>query len=938
VAALFLAVVSFVLINAFYAMKMAEISKSIRNEVEQSWKGARISDAKAVEEVIASRAENELKTRFLYTFFASAAAAALSLVAAVGVLQYFQTRRRERLDRAGADLSELWKGIASPDPDTRAASIAGFQQFLTRDKSEHHARVAAGLAFVARLGNGPAAGDGGDSRGNEMPMRRSDLINKSEKAEGMGGQRTDQAAVAGTRGTGGGDRRDAATSTFQGVFKAARDSISPALLRGVSWQGANLCGADLSRLQTDLRRPDFHGIDFSHARLEGCKFNGCDLSGAKFERAILTNAEFEDAILSDANFRYADLRNARLCKAKLNRADLRNAEILGADLFGANLIDVKTWPDTNWPDTRNWRHAWFDPEKMEQLLKQYGNIGGDPRVLMLLWEYPPFAVGGLWTSCFHLLQHLQHDGANVTLFVPWDKSILDRSALGYDYELVPLGIERPPGEGYTTYSGAYAYSSYRSLVSRVAEFSSRAVDHIRTRGLKFQIVHAHDWLTFQAAMNIAKHYEERGERIPWVAHFHSTELDRRGGREDSVITDIERKACQSADAIVVVGEGLKKRLEDEKFLECTGGTKPVKAIPDCLYEASLPGSPSFIDRVGSRMPARVIFVGRLSEQKGPTHFVEIADELLKLAQGEIAVRAYHLWQGRGSPMGSPEEDWLRAEKKHDRLTIRFDMYGRGDQDIRVAALINRLRPHSLSVPANTPFYEMEPADVDDVGENSVGEWRGRGPLTPSERRGVAKAISSARLKCTAVALQLAGTYTHLITIEDPPDGRPRDDVAKHYLVDTSSLPAYPAIRNPFVILRGSLEWRYRFRAFESASAVVVPSESEPFGLVVLEAMQSGVPVLYPDYSGVARFINDEAEDKSKQLLKEMQFTKIDKGQIARTILSILKDSGKWRNVVEAQIKVVERYADEAKQRSITPLRELWKEAIERKHKSSQQVS
>jgi hypothetical protein len=30
---------------------------------------------------------------------------------------------------------------------------------------------------------------------------------------------------------------------------------------------------------------------------------------------------------------------------------------------------------------------------------------------------------------------------------------------------------------------------------------------------------------------------------------------------------------------------------------------------------------------------------------------------------EIAVRAYQLWEERGRPIGSPEEDWSRAEKE-----------------------------------------------------------------------------------------------------------------------------------------------------------------------------------------------------------------------------------------------------------------------------------
>ena len=32
-----------------------------------------------------------------------------------------------------------------------------------------------------------------------------------------------------------------------------------------------------------------------------------------------------------------------------------------------------------------------------------------------------------------------------------------------------------------------------------------------------------------------------------------------------------------------------------------------------------------------------------------------------LPHEQIALRAYSLWQERGSPIGSPEEDWFRAE-------------------------------------------------------------------------------------------------------------------------------------------------------------------------------------------------------------------------------------------------------------------------------------
>jgi Protein of unknown function (DUF2934) len=43
------------------------------------------------------------------------------------------------------------------------------------------------------------------------------------------------------------------------------------------------------------------------------------------------------------------------------------------------------------------------------------------------------------------------------------------------------------------------------------------------------------------------------------------------------------------------------------------------------------------------------------------------DPATKQPQGlpheETALRAYRLWQERGSPIGSPEDDWFRAEQE-----------------------------------------------------------------------------------------------------------------------------------------------------------------------------------------------------------------------------------------------------------------------------------
>jgi len=40
----------------------------------------------------------------------------------------------------------------------------------------------------------------------------------------------------------------------------------------------------------------------------------------------------------------------------------------------------------------------------------------------------------------------------------------------------------------------------------------------------------------------------------------------------------------------------------------------------------------------------------------------IEQELTAATTSDIANLAYQLWQERGSPIGSPEEDWYRAEE------------------------------------------------------------------------------------------------------------------------------------------------------------------------------------------------------------------------------------------------------------------------------------
>ena len=69
---------------------------------------------------------------------------------------------------------------------------------------------------------------------------------------------------------------------------------------------------------------------------------------------------------------------------------------------------------------------------------------------------------------------------------------------------------------------------------------------------------------------------------------------------------------------------------------------------------------------------------------------------------EIALRACHLWEKRGCPIGSPEEDWFRAEKE-----IRSEQAAR-DEEVRA-------RNKRVRTPRSAPGPDGPPAFSDHSG-------------------------------------------------------------------------------------------------------------------------------------------------------------------------------------------------------------------------------
>jgi len=150
------------------------------------------------------------------------------------------------------------------------------------------------------------------------------------------------------------------------------------------------------------------------------------------------------------------------------------------------------------------------------------------------------------------------------------------------------------------------------LFGQVREYTAMAVD-IASK-LSFDVIHAHDWLTFPAGM-ILKAISGR----PLVVHIHATEFDRAGGPGDRRIHDIEYAGTCYADRVIAVSDYTADTIS-EKY--CISREK-IKTVHNAY---TLADSTRDYGRIFKE--PTVLFLGRITLQKGPDYFLEIARKVI----------------------------------------------------------------------------------------------------------------------------------------------------------------------------------------------------------------------------------------------------------------------------------------------------------------------
>lgn len=160
----------------------------------------------------------------------------------------------------------------------------------------------------------------------------------------------------------------------------------------------------------------------------------------------------------------------------------------------------------------------------------------------------------------------------------------------------------------------------------------------------FDVIHAHDWLTYPAGIALAK---VTGR--PLIVQVHSTEFDRAGSNVNQRVYDIERAGMHAADRVIAVSQ-MTKSICVRRY-----GVRPDKI--DVVYNGieRETQQPHAGDRIESTDKI-VLFLGRITMQKGPEYFIAAAKRVLEKVQdvkfvlagsGDMALRMIELAAGMG---------------------------------------------------------------------------------------------------------------------------------------------------------------------------------------------------------------------------------------------------------------------------------------------------
>lgn len=279
---------------------------------------------------------------------------------------------------------------------------------------------------------------------------------------------------------------------------------------------------------------------------------------------------------------------------------------------------------------------------------------------MLGWEFPPLFSGGLGVATYGMVKALRNN-VDIKLIIPSysissslpnvniiglnsiEAKELDIEQLRFNFEQLATEVHRLPlsvspyqfineeieksssfQEGASNLTSEHTVKMIHQIFSdsNVYGFNVMHKVYLYTqlseqiaRNIDFDIIHAHDWITFAAGLRI-----KQTSGKPLVLHVHSLETDRAGESVRNSIYFLEKEVMEAADTILSVSQFTKDQIVKHYGIDHS----KIHVVHNGIEPGDTPRKPHELrDKL-------VVFLGRLTHQKGPEFLLETAEKVTKV--------------------------------------------------------------------------------------------------------------------------------------------------------------------------------------------------------------------------------------------------------------------------------------------------------------------
>ncbi len=268
----------------------------------------------------------------------------------------------------------------------------------------------------------------------------------------------------------------------------------------------------------------------------------------------------------------------------------------------------------------------------------------------------------------------------------------------------PMGVLQAEGAAKMSVRGTSTsmpgdYSG--DLVAESRRYAALCID--LARGQEFDVIHAHDWLTFPAGMAVAAAHGK-----PLIVHVHSTEFDRSGDHIHQQVYDVERRGMHAAMRVIAVSTLTKTIITSRYDIE--------PDMVEVVYNGIENGQP-----VDTGSPAKltidkgdkvVLFLGRITMQKGPEVFIAAAKKVLQKFD-----KVKFIMAGSGDKVRDVIEMAAREGIGHK---VTFTGFVRGEDVAKVFKMADVFVMPSVSEPFGLASLEAVSHDVPVIMSRTSG--------------------------------------------------------------------------------------------------------------------------------------------------------------------------------------------------------------------------